>query len=59
MVAGGLGRTAVIRPTSAAFGRKGDLNILYITTGGNTSDLTTYDGKGEILALKSNPLEEV
>ncbi|KAI8649156.1 hypothetical protein NCS57_01451800 [Fusarium keratoplasticum] len=59
MVAGGLGRTAVTRPTSAAFGRNGDSNILYITTGGNTSDLTTYDGKGEILALKFNLLEEM
>lgn len=54
MVAGGVGRTAVIRPTSAALGRNRDLNILYITTGGNTSNLTTYDGKGEILALRLN-----
>ncbi|KAL2678378.1 hypothetical protein Neosp_009124 [[Neocosmospora] mangrovei] len=55
MVAGGLVHTTVTRPTSAAFGRNEDSNTLYITTGGNTSDLTTYDGKGEILALKFNP----
>ncbi|KAJ4262896.1 hypothetical protein NW762_006509 [Fusarium torreyae] len=58
VVAGGLGSKPVVRPTSAAFGRNEYSNILYITTGGNAGSLTSFTGRGEILALKVDALGE-
>ncbi|CAG8910151.1 unnamed protein product [Penicillium egyptiacum] len=37
--------------TSAALGRNEKANTLYVTTGGNTTDLSSYTGRGKIMAL--------
>ncbi|KAJ6185189.1 hypothetical protein N7519_006490 [Penicillium mononematosum] len=51
VVAGSLNSSAVKTATSAALGRNQHANILYITTGGETGDVTTYSGKGKVMAL--------
>ena len=51
VVAGGLNSSEVETATSAALGRNQHANVLYITTGGGAGDVTTYSGKGKVMAL--------
>ncbi|KAJ5861932.1 uncharacterized protein N7529_009242 [Penicillium soppii] len=51
VIAGSLNSTAVMTATSAALGRNKYANVLYITTGGETTNVTSYSGKGKIMAL--------
>ncbi|BCS23571.1 uncharacterized protein APUU_40015S [Aspergillus puulaauensis] len=51
IIAGGANSSAVQTATSAALGRNEKANTLYVTTGGNTTDLSGYTGRGKIVAI--------
>lgn len=51
VVAGSSNSTALMTSTSAAFGRGANSSTLYVTTGGETRNLTSFTGRGKVMAI--------